>query len=411
MSRFLLVCALVFGGAFAPVTAVAQHEHIETDGPRLHVGAHAVGLITHTTPAIQGRSLTEGYLTQPGIMVQAGWGAFELNGMVNLEGLTLKRGELNHGVWGEGYIDRRHPHTYLHEAMLTWSPRVFGTDFSVSAGRGFAPFGTDDPMVRGFVKYPSNHHLAQILERLVVMGAVRRGPLILEGGVFNGDEPLEPADMGSFDRFGDSWSVRATVLPRPWMELTASYADVISPELPFGGGLDHKAWNVAARVSKEEAGRHFYGLLEVGRAGEFSSDLEIFELNTVLAETAYRVNGWQVAARYERSDRPEEERLLDLFRSVRPATDNSIKGITQWTTASFQASRALSIGPLRVQPLLEVARLWADPKEKPAILDPVNLYGSSKLWSFSAGIRSSIGMWHTRMGRYGVALPATHTTH
>lgn len=411
MSQFRLTCALVLGSVLAPRTAFAQHEHGETVGLRLHFGAHAVGLITHTTPAIQGRSLTEGYLTQPGIMVQAAVGAFELNGMVNLEGLTLKRGELNHGVWGEGYVDRRHPHTYLHEAMLTWSPRMFGTDFSLSAGRGFVPFGTDDPMVRHFVKYPSNHHLAQILERLVVMGAVRRGPLILEGGIFNGDEPLAPSDMGSFDRFGDSWSVRGTVLPREWMELSASYADVISPEQPFGGGLDHKAWNLAARVSRASGGRGVYGLIEAGRAAEFSNDLEIFELNTLLAEAAYRVNDWQVAARFERSDRPEEERLFDLFRSVRPATDNSIKGTTKWTTASLQASRALSIGAFRVEPLVEMARLWADPNEKPAIFDPLNLYGSARLWSFSAGIRSSIGMWHKRMGRYGVALPAAHTTH
>lgn len=410
MSRTRLSYALVFV-CMLPGVASAQHEHDERDGPRLDVGAHGVGLVTHTTPAIQGRSLTEGYLTQPGIAVHAAAGAFAFSGMLNLEGVTLERGELNHGVWGEGYVDRRHPHTYLHEAVLSWSPSLFGADFSVSAGRGFAPFGTDDPMVRHFVKYPSNHHLSQILERVVVIGAVRHGPLILEGGIFNGDEPMDPKDIGSLDRFGDSWSIRGTLLPREWFELSASYADVTSPENPFGGGLDHKAWNLAARVSRTSEDRGVYGLLEGGRAAEFSSDVEIFELHTVLAETAYRHNHWQIAARYERSDRPEEERLSDLFRSVRPATDNSIKGTTRWTTGSLQLSRRMSIGPLRIEPLIEVARLWADPNEKPAIFDPVNLYGDSRLWSFSAGIRSSIGMWHTRMGRYGVALPAQQTTH
>jgi hypothetical protein len=392
-------------GLYMPAIATAQHDHNGDTGPTLQVSAHAVGLITHATPALQGRDLTEVYLTQPAVSVHAAAGRFRFNGMVNLEGLTLERGELNPGVWGEGYVDRRHPHTYLHEAVLTWSPTLPGAGLSVSAGRGFAPFGTDDPMVRGFIKYPSNHHLAQILERLVVIGAVRHGPLILEGGLFNGDEPLDPKDTGSFDRFGDSWSVRGTILPREWLELSASYADVTSPEQPFGGGLDHEAWNVAARVSRTSGDRALYGLIEVGRAGELSGDIEIFHFHTVLAEAAYEIAGWHVGARFERSDRPEEERLTDLFRSVRPATDNNILGTTQWTATTLQVSRSTRLGPLRLEPLIEVSRLWADPNEKPALLDPVNLYGSSRIWSFSAGIRSSIGMWHTRMGRYGVAAP------
>ena len=394
-----------------PTGALAQHDHHESDAPRLQIGAHAVSLVTHTTPATRGRALTEGYLTQPGIAAHGSLGAFELSAMVNLEGLTLERGELNHGVWGEGYIDRRHPHTYLHEAVLTWSPTVLGTDLSVSAGRGFAPFGTDDPMVRGFVKYPSNHHLAQILERVVLIGAARRGPLILEAGLFNGNEPMEPTDIGSLERFGDSWSLRGTLLPREWMELTASFADVISPEQPFGGGLDHRAWNLAARVSQTTGDRAFYSLVEIGRAAEYSNDVRIFELNTFLAEAAYRMKDWRVAARFERSDRPEEERLPDPFRSVRPATDNSIKGTTQWTTTSLQLSRRISLGAFRFEPLIEASRLSADPNEKPAIFDPENLYGSAKMWSFSAGIRATIGMWHTRMGRYGVAMPVQQTTH
>ena len=89
----------------------------------------------------------------------------------NLEGWTLDRGELNAGVWGEGYVDRRHPHTFLHELILSATTSLAGFDASLSAGRGFAPFGTDDPMVRPFVKYPANHHLAQILERWVAIGA------------------------------------------------------------------------------------------------------------------------------------------------------------------------------------------------------------------------------------------------
>lgn len=369
-------------------------------------GAHAVGLVTHATPAMQGQDLTEGYLSQPGLSAHLRYKALEFSGMLNLEGLTLKRGELNAGVWGEGYMDRRHPHTYLHEAVLSATTDVLGSRFSLSAGRGFAPFGTDDPMARHFVKYPTNHHLSQILERLVLIGAVRSGPVIFEGAVFNGDEPLSPEDVGSFDRFGDSWSARATLLPVDGIELSGSLADVTSPEQPFGGGLDHVAWNAAARFERNVQGHDVYALVEVGRASERSGDLEVFHFNTALAEVAVERRGWGLALRLEQSDRPEEERQLNLFRSVRPATDNNILGTTEWTVVSARVSRTLQWKKLRAAPFIEVVRASADPNEKPAIIDPEGLYGSSKLWSFSIGIRSSVGMQHRRMGRYGAALPA-----
>jgi len=52
---------------------------------------------------------------------------------------------------------------------------------SLAAGKGFVPFGTDDPMTRPFAAYPVNHHLAQILERYVAIAAVSAGPVIVEG--------------------------------------------------------------------------------------------------------------------------------------------------------------------------------------------------------------------------------------
>lgn len=375
------------------------------------LAAHAIGLVTHASPALHGEDRTEAYLTQPAIMADAVYGPLSFAGMLNLEGQTLKRGELNAGVWGEGYVDRRHPHTYLHEAILTYQAAVRDAGVSLSAGRGFAPFGTDDPMVRGFIKYPSNHHLAQILERLVAIGALRYRGVVVEAGLFNGDEPLKPDDLGTLDRFGDSWSARATAYAAPWLELQASYADVTSPEQPFGGGLDHRVWNVSARVDREAADKGLYALIEIGRAGEFSAGTEIFSFHTVLAEAAARIGGWRTAARFERSDRPEEERLTDLFRSVRPATDNNILGTTRWTSVGVQIARRLSLGPVRAEPLLEVSRLYARPNERPAIYEPENLYGSARLWSVSLAIRTTLGPWHARMGRYGVARPAHQQIH
>jgi hypothetical protein len=37
-----------------------------------------------------------------------------------------------------------------------------------------------------------NHHLAQVLERVIAVAALRRGPIIGEVATFNGDEPLSP---------------------------------------------------------------------------------------------------------------------------------------------------------------------------------------------------------------------------
>ena len=62
-------------------------------------------------------------------------------------------------------------------------------ELSLSVGKGFVPFGTDDPIVRPVIRYPVNHHLAQILERAVIIAAARHGPAGIEAALFNGDEP------------------------------------------------------------------------------------------------------------------------------------------------------------------------------------------------------------------------------
>jgi hypothetical protein len=377
----------------------------------ISVGAHAIGLMTHATPAMSNESLTEGYLTQPVIMASALAGPIGFTGMLNLEGLTLRRGELNAGVWGEGYSDRRHPHTYLHEAMLTYQASLGAGAISLSAGRGFAPFGTDDPMVRPFVKYPANHHLSQILERLGVAGAARWGPVVAEAGVFSGAEPVDPEDLGDVDKVGDSWSARLTLLPVSWVELEGSFAEVTSPENVFGGGLDHRMWHVSARASRMMGAHDVYGLVELGETAEGKGGRDFFFFNTFLAESAVRRGPWRVAARFERSQRPEEERKIDPFRTVRPATDNSIVGVTRWTSGTLQVAYFTEAGRFRLQPFIEIVRLHAESIEEFPVLSPETLYGSSELWSFSAGIRSVIGSWHTRMGRYGAARMTDHEHH
>ena len=356
-------------------------------------------MVTHATPALAGRDLTEWYLTQPAVMAHAGlWsGALTATGTLNFERWTLDRGELNAGIWGEGYVDRRHPHTFVHELLATLRGRMLGLDVSVSGGKGFAPFGTDDPMVRPLVKYPANHHLAQILERGVLIAAARRGSLILEGGIFNGDEPNTPRDFVNWDRFGDSWAARATLLPSTALELSGSYAFVASPEFPAGSGLDHRKWSAAARSETE--GR--YTLVEWARTDEYIETERTARYSTLLGETAFRRGGTWFAVRHERTLRPEEERLENRFRSPRPHTDVHVLGATRWNITTVSVSDAS--GGFR--PFVEVGRARVKETLGSLVFDPAEVYGSDQMWSLSAGVRVQAGRVHRRMGRYGVAAP------
>lgn len=399
--------AVLLAAALSTPAAGQEHPGASAWG----VSAQAIPLLTHASPAMRGESLTEGYLTQPTLSGHASlWrGRLTLEGMLNLEGLTLSRGELNAGIWGEGYVDRRHPHTYLHEAIATAhllrSPAAAA---SVSLGRGFAPFGTDDPMARPFVKFPANHHLAQVLERLVAIAAVRAGPLALEAGLFNGDEPTGPRDLPDAERFGDSWSARATLLPFPGVEAQASYASLASPEFPAGSGLDHRKRSASLRY---EAARHGgegeYLLVEWARTDEYSEGERSFDFHTWLAEAALRRRGAEVGVRYERTTRPEGERLENPFRTPNPHADPHVLGITRWSilTASLVAP-PLDASLLRARPFAEVARAGVAETLGAVVFDPVALYGSGRMWSLSAGVRVELGSPHRRMGRYGVALPS-----
>src|SRR5205085_9988873 len=100
-----------------------------------------------------------------------------------------------------------------------------------------------------FEKYPVNHHLAQILERVVTIGAVRYGPVIGEAAFFNGDEPVSAPERPHWSRFGDSWSARLTALPIDAAELSGSVAHVPSPEGRLGHGLDQRKQSVVARFN------------------------------------------------------------------------------------------------------------------------------------------------------------------
>jgi hypothetical protein len=418
----LLALLLALAPAVTPLPLAAQeraapptHEHAVNESHRATWGMLAIPLLTHAAPAVGGESATEVYLTQPMVMghLPLGRGRLELTGTLNLEGLTLRRGELNSGVWGEGYFDRRHPHTYTHELLASWwLLRAANAAASVTLGKGFVPFGTDDPMVRGLVKYPANHHLAQILERLVLVGAARRGAVTLEGALFNGDEPTGPGDFASLERFGDSWAARLTARPAGALEAQVSHAHVHSPEHAAGSGLFQRKWSGSLRL--EDPGKNLparYVLMEWARTEERGPHGSHLSLSSWLAEGSLALGPAELALRLERTERAEEERLRDdPFRTPRPHMDVHPLGVTRWTIASAALhAPAWTAGSLRLRPFAELGLAGVRELHGSPFFDPRTFYGADRLWSLSLGSRLEAGTVHPRMGRYAAALPGGPT--
>jgi hypothetical protein len=408
--RLALVVAL--STATLPVAACAQ---AESAPPWIRLAGQAIPMLTRTNAVPGGTATTEARLVQPVLMLQAGALAdrVQLDAMADLEGWTMPTGELTTGAYGEGFYDRRHPHTYVHELMLTlpdvlrdlgWPARV-----ALAAGKGFAPFGTDDPMSRPPMLYPVNHHLTQVLERAVAVAAVRtaRDRVTIEGGLFNGDEPAYPGESPNWSRFGDSWAVRLTVAPAADVEWQGSRAHVHSPEQRPGAGTDAEKWSTSLRVARGPG----YGLLEWARTSEAGG---LYVFHTLLAEGAWRVSRHRPYVRLERSERPEEERVADnQFRSARPHLDNSIVGATRWTIGTIGYGYVLPAASQRLtlQPSIELA-LAGVTRVGGGLFDPAVFYGRRRFYSLSFGVRIDWGMAGHRMGHYagpplapGMAMP------
>ena len=153
--------------------------------------------------------------------------------------------------------------------------------------------------------------------------------------------------------------MRGTALPAPGVELQASYASVRSPEQPEGFGLDQRKQSISGRFVSATGER--YLLAEWARTDERDRerDVAVFGYETALLEGAVTVGPVDLGLRLEQTDRPEEERLADPFRTPRPATDLSIAGITRWRTATVALAFPGATCPLRVYPYVELEGLTA----------------------------------------------------
>jgi hypothetical protein len=358
------------------------------------VGADANSAITQT----------ELYATQPVVMfnVESPRSRLVLRTTLNFEGLTQEDGELTFGGWGEGFIDRRHPHTLMHEAMLSvnvWN--AAGGSLSVSAGRGFAPYGTDDPMARPVMKYPTNHHLSQILERYTVNGVYRRGGWSIEGGVFDGAEPTGPYDFGNFEGF-DSWSTRLTRrfggagTTAPW-ELSASYARVT--EVHHDEESTTGLVNAYVRHDGQYGFGDLYAMVEASRS---DPDGDGDGFHAVLGEVQLTRGRHRPYARIEVATRPEYEREGapgdDGF--FRYDHDAHAEAATRWIITSVGYGYEAVRLPYSARPFVEIqhnnaARSRGD-------VSATGLFGTTRFFSLTAGVRIFLGGGPMRMGSYGV---------
>jgi hypothetical protein len=357
-------------------------------------------------------SRTEAYLTQPAAMinVESPGSRLVLRATLNFEGLTQPDGELTPGGWGEGFIDRRHPHTILHEAMLSanvW--RGANGGFSLSAGKGFAPYGTDDPMSRPGLKYPTNHHLSQILERYTVNGVLVSGPWSAEAGVFAGAEPEGPYDFSNYEGFGDSFSGRVarrfggTGTSARW-ELSASGASIA--EAHHGDTERTTLWNGAVRHRGQSRLGMVYGLVEGSTSRPHHGD----GFWSVLGELSVASGRHQTYYRVEYATRPEYARegtgRTDFFRYDHDAEEI---GATRWLISTVGYSFGATRGAVGAFPFVE-AQLNKVSAERGDPLDPALLFGTDRFFSISTGFRLYFGGGPMRMGTYGVLDDMT-TTH
>ena len=374
--------------------------------------AQAYPIISTSLGAISesSRDATGVYLTQPAVMfnVESPGSKVTLRTTLNFEGITQPDGELTFGGWGEGFLDKRHPHTLLHEFMLSANLWAFARgDLSISAGKGFAPYGTDDPMSRPVVKYPTNHHLSQILERWTLNGAYVNRNWSLEAAVFGGGEPEGPYDLSNIKSFGDSWSARfarrfgSGYGPMAETELSASYGRV--REVHHEEEAITNLYNGALRHERAYGFGTLYGLIE----GSVSRPQEGEGFFSVLGETQLRMRGHQPYYRVEYATRPEYERegapgTQDFFRYDH---DSHAIGATRWLINTLGYGYQLTGYPVSARPFIELQH--SSVRAERGGIEPADLCGKSSFWGLTAGFRIFLGGDPMRMGSYGVLDPMT----
>jgi hypothetical protein len=172
-----------------------------------------------------------------------GAGTLTVSGMLSLEPVTVGEGgyaeifQVGEAYRGLQITDRQHPHD-LAMQLAGWWRRPVGAHAGVTIGGGLPGEPALGPVA--FMHRPSSaenptaplsHHVfdsTHIAMGVVTLGA-DRGPLAVEGSLFQGREPdehrydLEPGAL-------DSWSARVWYRPGPEWAFQASHGYLHEPE-------------------------------------------------------------------------------------------------------------------------------------------------------------------------------------
>lgn len=383
------------------------------------LGASGVLSLTRVSPAPGGQPLTETYFEQPMVMVSGSAldGHLRFFSAVSFDRLTTPDGVLTLGAWGAGYYDREHPHEYLHEAIASLVGQINGTqhsgEVSISGGKGVVPFGSDPPMDRPALHVPVNHHWSQIMERALVVVALRLGRVVIEGSLFDGNESgVTTTTLSSSDTshqhggvlvpqppprtgFGQSRTARLTWRPSAALEFRASAGTIRAPgHHPGAGAEPQPMWNLSAKFDRPGAATRTTIMAELGRA---SVERPYW---TALAEGQLELRQQhRFYYRVERTDRPEAPRTADLFHTAIDTLGVTPIAASRWFVQTAGYGYRLQSRWIAIEPIMEVALAHVSSLGSP----PVNLdalYVKRTLWSGVLALRVTLGRSHM-MGQYG----------
>ena len=222
----------------------------------------------------------------------------------------------------------------------------------------------------------------------MAIGAVNRGAVTAEFGLFNGDEPEQPDQWPMVERFGDSWSGRLTGRPVRGLELQGSWAHVHSPEHRPGAGPDQDKWSVSGRWEGPVGSPSG---VRAGRVGPHLGGRRVLRvLHSFLAEGAW-TDGPSPSLLSVRANRAAGGGArVAGFEPLRPHQENSILGITRWT---IHTPAGPPSGPRSEPGGRGAARrglLWAVAEVGGGLFDVVQTYGRDHFWSWTLGFRLDV---------------------
>ncbi len=173
--------------------------------------------------------------------------------MFNLEGATIPGGELAPGNWGEGFVDRRHPHTYVHELVLSATDLLGRTTPSASRSapaRDSRPLALTTRWSARFSVSPSIITCRRSWNGPSRLRRRGRGSCPGRSGCSTATSLSALANgRGSADDSATR-GPRVSVLTRsPGSSSRGPHAHVHSPEHRPGAGTDQNKWSLSARWS------------------------------------------------------------------------------------------------------------------------------------------------------------------